>query len=76
LYSGGPPSQYAQNWFYDAGRWAPMTYHQPAVGERIGIFACAGNCRNDTTGAGSPVKERTNVVVVTMPTDAGGYFPF
>ena len=53
-----------------------MTYHQPAVGERIGIFACAGNCRNDTTGAGSPVKERTNVVVVTMPTDAGGYFPF
>jgi hypothetical protein len=76
LYSGGPPSQYAQNWFYDAGRWAPMTYHQPAVGERIGIFACAGNCRNDVTGAGSPVKERTNVVVVTMPSDAGAFFQF
>jgi len=76
VYSGGPPSQYALNWFYDPGRWAPMTYHQPAVGEQIGIFACAGNCRNDVTGAGSPVKERTNVVVVTMPTDAGAYFQF
>src|SRR5262249_20047163 len=74
--SGGPPSQYATNWFYDPGRWAPMTYHQPAVGEPIGIFACAGNCRNDVTGAGSPVKERTNVVVVTMPTDAGARFTF
>ena len=74
--AGGPPSQYALNWFYDPARWAPMTYHQPAVGERIGIFACAGNCRNDTTGAGSPVKERTNVVVITMPSDAGGFFQF
>jgi hypothetical protein len=76
LYSGGPPSQYAQNWFYDAGRWAPMTYHQPAVGEQIGFFVCAGDCRNTTDGSRSPVKERSNVVFVTMPTDAGATFRF
>ena len=74
--SGGPPSQYAVNWFYDPGRWAPMTYHQPAVGEQIGFFVCAGDCRNRTEGSGSPVKERSNVVVVTMPTDAGASFTF
>jgi len=74
--SGGPPSQYALNWFYDPARWAPMTYHQPAVGETIGLFVCAGDCRNRTDGSGSPVKERTNVVTVTMPTDAGARFTF
>jgi hypothetical protein len=74
--AGGPPSQYAQNWFYDPARWAPMTYHQPAVGETIGFFVCAGDCRNRTDGSGSPVKERTNVVTVTMPGDGGARFTF
>lgn len=74
--SGGPPSQYAMNWFYDPARWAPMTYHQPAVGETIGLFVCAGDCRNRTDGSGSPVKERTNVVTVTMPNDNGARFVF
>jgi hypothetical protein len=75
-YSGGPPSQYALNWFYDPARWAPMTGHQPAVGEQIGFFVCAGDCRNTTDGSRSPVKERSNVVIVTMPTDAGASFRF
>ena len=74
--SGGPPSQYAMNWFYAPGRWAPMTYHQPAVGETIGFFVCAGDCRGRTDGSGSPVKERSNVVTVTMPTDSGARFTF
>ena len=74
--SGGPPSRYALNWFYDPRRWAPMTYHQPAVGEQIGFFVCAGDCRGRTDGGGSPVKERSNVVVVTMPSDAGASFTF
>jgi hypothetical protein len=74
--AGGAPSQYALNWFYDAGRWAPMTYHQPAVGEQIGFFVCAGDCRNTTDGSKSPIKERSNVVIVTMPTDAGASFRF
>ncbi len=74
--AGGPPSLYAANWFYDPGRWAPMTYHQPAVGETIGFFVVAGDCRGRTDGSGSPVKERSNVVLVKMPTDGGGRFTF
>ena len=69
--SGGPPSQYASNWFYDPIRWAPMTYHQPAVGELIGLFVCEGDCRNNTDGSLSPLRERSNVVLVAMPTDGG-----
>jgi len=53
-----------------------MTYHQPTPGEQIGIFVCAGDCRNRTDGSGSPVKERSNVVIVTMPSDAGATFRF
>jgi hypothetical protein len=75
-YAGGPPSQYAQNWFYDPGRWAPMTYHQPQVGEQIGFFVCAGDCRNTSDGSKSPVKERSNVVIVSMPSDGGATFRF
>jgi len=74
--SGGPPSQFAQNWFYDPGRWAPMTYHQPAVGEQIGFFVCAGDCRNTTNGDKSPVKERSNVVLLPNPGDGGGTFRY
>jgi len=74
--AGGPPSQYALNWFYDPARWAPMTYHQPAVGEQIGFFVCAGDCRNTTVGDKSPVKERSNVVLLPMPGDGGGSYRF
>lgn len=74
--SGGPPSQYALNWFYAPTRWAPMTTHQPAVGETIGFFVCAGDCRGRIDGHGSPVKERSNVVLVKMPTNAGARYTF
>ena len=73
-YSGGPPQQFAR--FYDPGRWAPMTGHQPAVGEQIGFFACAGDCRNNPAGSLSPVKERSNLVIVTMPGPGGATFTF
>ena len=23
---GGPPTQFAENWFYDSARWAPMRF--------------------------------------------------
>ena len=77
-WSGGPPSQYALNWFYDPSRWAPMTGHQPAVGETIGLFVCAGDCRNKSYGdpAWTPVEERSNVVLVQMPSDAGALYTF
>ena len=74
--SGGSPSGYAENWFYDPARWGPMSGHQPAVGETIGFFACAGNCRNNTRGDNSVVKERTNVVLVPMPGPGGASYRF
>jgi hypothetical protein len=74
--SGGPPQDYALNWFYDPVRWTPMTGHQPAVGETIGIFVCAGDCRNNPKGTLSPVQERSNVVLVKQPTSAGAVYRF
>ncbi len=74
--NGGPPSGYAMNWYYDPNRWAPMTGHQPAVGERVGFFVTAGNARNVTDGSGTVVRERSNVVVVPFPTDDGAVFTY
>jgi len=65
--AGGPPSQIGLNWFYDPQRWGPMTGHQPAAGETIGIFVCEGDCRNNTQGTSSPLRERSNVVLVRFP---------
>jgi hypothetical protein len=74
--SGGPPSQYAQNWFYDPIRWAPMTGHQPAQGETIGFFVCGGDCRNNVNGDLSPARERSNIVLVPMPGNGGANYRF
>ena len=71
--SGGPPSQYAQNWYYDPSRWAPMSGHQPAPGEQVGFFVTAGDARNNGI---SIVHERSNVVVVPFPGGGGGTFGF
>jgi len=70
---GGPPSQYAANWYYSPQVWGPLATHQPAVGEQVGFFVTAGDQRaKDVRG----VTERSNVVMVSFPSDAGGYFPF
>ena len=74
--SGGPPSQFAQDWFYDPTRWAPMTGHQPAVGETVGFFVCAGDCRNNRDGTLSPARERSNIVLVPMPGNGGAIYRF
>ncbi len=54
------------NWFYAADRWGPLATHQPAPGETIGLFICAGDCR-DGVSAYSPVHERSNVVLFQLP---------
>jgi hypothetical protein len=74
--NGGPPSGYAMNWYYDANRWAPMTGHQPVVGEMVGFFVTAGNARNVTDDSGSTVYERSNIVVVPFPDDTGAVFNY
>jgi hypothetical protein len=72
----GANQQVATNWYYDA-RWGALAGHQPAAGEMIGIFVVAGNARGVTDeGSQSPVHERSNVVLVPMPTAAGAKYTF
>jgi hypothetical protein len=71
--SGGPPSQIAQNWYYSPAMWGPLSSHQPAVGEQVGFFVTAGDQRAKDVRV---VTERSNVVIVRFPGDAGGHFTF
>jgi hypothetical protein len=69
---GGPPSQFAYNWYYNPQVWGPLANHQPANGEPVGFFVTAGDHRvKDVTA----VRERSNVVVLPFPS-GGGYFGF
>lgn len=68
--NGGPPEEYAKNWYYAADRWGPMTGHQPQPGELVGFMVSAGDARN--SGAQS-VQERSNIVVVPFPSSGGVY---
>jgi hypothetical protein len=71
--SGGPVTQYAQNWYFDPIRWGVMSGHQPGVGEQVGFFVTSGDARNNgPTG----VRERSNVVVVSFPSSGGRSFTF
>lgn len=56
--------QVPNNWFYDA-RWGALHCYQPKPGEQIGMFVVAGDPRNNFT----PVTERSNVVLIPLPTD-------
>ena len=75
LHASAPPSQIASAWFYDS-RWGPLTGRQPADGETVGIFVCAGDCRNKLVGDGSIVHERSNVQFVTWSNGAGPSYTF
>ncbi len=70
--SGGPPSQYAYNWYYNPQVWGPLANHQPANGEQVGFFVTAGDQRVKDAHV---VAERSNVVVLPFPS-GGGYVPF
>jgi hypothetical protein len=72
LAASGNPGNIAAAWFYSP-RWGPMTGYQPAEGEIVGLFACAGNCRNNTQGDQSYVKERTNVAFVPWTLGGASY---
>lgn len=70
---GGPPSQFASNWYYSPAVWGPLASHQPAVGEQVGFFVTAGDQRAKDVRR---VTERSNIVVVPFPSDRGAYYPF
>ena len=67
--------QIARNWYYD-GRWGALANYQPATGEIIGVFVVAGNVRVVPDGSQSPVRERSNVVLVRMPDASGASYSF
>ncbi len=67
--NGGPPTHYAENWYYDANRWGPMTGHQPAAGERVGFLITSGDTRN--RGGNLGAMERSNIVTVAFPAGDG-----
>lgn len=71
--NGGPPGEYAANWYYDQIRWGPMVGHQPPPGEMVGFFVGAGDSRNNGPIS---VKERSNVVMIPFPGPGGGVFGF
>ena len=55
------------NWAY-GGRWGPMASYNPQAGDQVGFFVTAGNARGE--GGVTSVRERSNVVLVTLP-DSG-----
>jgi len=69
---GGPPNEFAYNWYYSPDVWGPLANHQPANGERTGFFVTAGDARAKDVRT---VTERSNVVALPFPS-GGGYFTF
>lgn len=68
--NGGPPEEFAKNWYYAADRWAPMTGHQPVPGELVGFMVSSGDARNNGNVS---VSERSNVVTIPFPSSGGVY---
>jgi hypothetical protein len=76
LGASGIPGNVSFEWFYDPARWGPMAGYQPQEGEIVGLFACAGNCRNNDAGDRSYIKERTNVAFVPWSNSGNGSYTF
>lgn len=72
--TGGPiESNFGTNWAYDS-RWGPMQGYQLHAGTQIGLFLSAGDARGQ--GGVTSVRERTNVVLITLPPGDSGVFNF
>lgn len=70
---GKAVNNFAGNWAYD-GRWGPLAGYQPHEGEEMVFFLSAGNARGE--GGVTSVKERSNVVKVSLPRGDSGVFTF
>jgi hypothetical protein len=68
LEAGGRANEVGINWFYPPA-WGPMSGHQPADGEIVGIFVAEGSTRHDTDGSESVVHERSNVLLIPFGTN-------
>lgn len=71
--SGDNIRTYQQDWFYDPGRWSPMTSKQLNPGDKFGYMVTNSDARNNgNTG----YKRRSNVVVIDIPNNFIGDFTF
>ena len=68
LEAGGRANEVGINWFYPPA-WGPMSGHQPADGELVGIFVAEGSTRHNRDGSESIVHERSNVALVPFGTN-------
>lgn len=66
--STAAPYAVDREWFYDAGRWGPLAYRNPAPGEVVGIFVVRGDARGNVP----PNRERSNVAAVIWGTNYDG----
>jgi hypothetical protein len=74
--STGAPilSDFHKNWAYAKDRWADLNDYLPQPGDQMGFFLSAGNAR-DTKEVTSR-RERSNVVLVKLPSGDNGVFEF
>jgi hypothetical protein len=70
--STGAPilTDFHKNWAYDPVRWGQMFNYYPQPGDQMAFFVSAGDARGVTTV--SSVRERSNVVLVTLPANDTG----
>jgi len=66
--STAAPYAVDKEWFYDAGRWGPLAYRNPAPGEVVGMFVVRGDARGNLP----PNRERSNVAAVIWGTNYDG----
>lgn len=71
--SGDSFASYRKDWFYDAPRWAPMSNKELLPGDKFGYMLTNSDARNNGV---SGFQRRSNVVVVTIPSEGVGDFTF
>lgn len=64
--SGG--SDVGGKWFYDENRWGVLARRSPVVGERVGLFVCAADCRSRGAAWPGALRARSNVRIVRWGT--------
>ncbi len=67
-------TDFHRNWAYSQDRWGELYDYQPQVGDQMGFFLTAGNARFGSEYA--QVRERSQVVVVSLPAGDSGSFSF
>jgi len=70
--------EFSSNYAYDRNRWGAMTDYRPNPGEEMGMFITAGDARCCAPGYSgvTSVRERSNVVKVTLPANDTGVWTF